>query len=116
MEPPLSLLLLFGFRQVSGVRELFRPSNLYKGETLVNARYVYDVQELEDTISARYNSQVQRISYDAEVQVGLIVRVKQPWLCASPDGIFKAGDKTTLLEIKCPYLRKGNSIIRVHSG
>ncbi|XP_072140184.1 uncharacterized protein [Dermacentor andersoni] len=40
------------------------------------------------------------------LQVGLIVHLKQPWLCASPDGLFKYGDQTTLLEIKCPYSRK----------
>ncbi|XP_042142268.1 uncharacterized protein LOC121833207 [Ixodes scapularis] len=43
-------------------------------------------------------------------QVGLIVHLRQPWLCASPDGI-KTSDGTTLLEIKCPYTRKNNVLI-----
>ncbi|XP_054926413.2 uncharacterized protein [Dermacentor andersoni] len=45
------------------------------------------------------------------LQVGLIVHLKQPWLCASPDGLFKYGDQTTLLEIKCPYSRKDDVLI-----
>lgn len=44
-------------------------------------------------------------------QVGLIVHLKQPWLCASPDGLFKYGNQTTLLEIKCPYYRKDDVLI-----
>lgn len=44
------------------------------------------------------------------MQTGLIMHVKQPWLCASADGLFRA-DKTTLLEIKCPYSRKNDVII-----
>ncbi|KAH7968470.1 hypothetical protein HPB52_008548 [Rhipicephalus sanguineus] len=62
MEPPLSVVLRFGFRPISGVAEFFRPNNLRKRKKLVNAKYVYDVQELEGTVSARCNSQGQRIS------------------------------------------------------
>ncbi|KAM7307851.1 uncharacterized protein ISCGN_011487 [Ixodes scapularis] len=46
-------------------------------------------------------------------QVGLIVHLRQPWLCASPDGFFKTSDETTLLEIKCPYSRKNKVLIDV---
>ncbi|KAH7968495.1 hypothetical protein HPB52_009014 [Rhipicephalus sanguineus] len=49
MEPPLSLVLRFGFRPISGVAEFFRPSNLRKGKQLVNAKSVYDVQEIDGT-------------------------------------------------------------------
>lgn len=69
MEPPLSVVLRFGFRPISGVAEFFRPSNLRKRKKLVNVKYVYDVQEIEGTISARCNSQVQRISYDVELEL-----------------------------------------------
>lgn len=41
----------------------------------------------------------------------MIVHQKQPWLCASPDGLFKNGSETTLLEIKCPYSRKDDVLI-----
>ncbi|KAL1478027.1 hypothetical protein MTO96_016900 [Rhipicephalus appendiculatus] len=45
------------------------------------------------------------------LQVGLIVHLTQPWLCASPDGLFKVVYNTTLLKIKCPYSRKDDIII-----
>ncbi|KAH7940115.1 hypothetical protein HPB52_021864 [Rhipicephalus sanguineus] len=38
MEPPLSVVLRFGFRPISGVAEFFRPHNLRKGKKLVNAK------------------------------------------------------------------------------
>lgn len=47
------------------------------------------------------------------MQVGLIVNLRQPWLCASPDGLLKDGDETVLLEIKCPFSRKDSVLIDV---
>lgn len=44
-------------------------------------------------------------------KVGLVISPLQPWLCASPDGLFEANDGVTLLEIKCPYSRKDDYII-----
>ncbi|KAH7955759.1 hypothetical protein HPB52_003743 [Rhipicephalus sanguineus] len=38
MEPPLSVVLRFGFRPISGVPEFFRPSNLRKRKKLVNVK------------------------------------------------------------------------------
>ncbi|KAL1438349.1 hypothetical protein MTO96_048138 [Rhipicephalus appendiculatus] len=37
--------------------------------------------------------------------VGLVISPFQPWLCASPDGLFETSSGVTLLEIKCPYSR-----------
>lgn len=45
------------------------------------------------------------------VQVGLVISPFQPWLCASPDGLFEAGSDVKLLEIKCPYSRRDDTII-----
>lgn len=45
------------------------------------------------------------------IETGLIVSKLNPWLSSSPDGVvFKDGKPTALLEIKCPYLGKTNSI------
>ncbi|KAH7943949.1 hypothetical protein HPB52_013727 [Rhipicephalus sanguineus] len=44
-------------------------------------------------------------------QVGLVIHPQQPWLCASPDGLFHTSKGITLLEIKCPYSRKDDVII-----
>lgn len=44
-------------------------------------------------------------------QVGLIIHPRQPWLCASPDGLFHTSNGITLLEIKCPFSRKDDFII-----
>ncbi|XP_049275829.1 uncharacterized protein LOC125760140 [Rhipicephalus sanguineus] len=47
----------------------------------------------------------------AVTQVGLVISPFQPWLCASPDGLFEAGSDVKLLEIKCPYSRRDDTII-----
>lgn len=45
------------------------------------------------------------------VQVGLIVKVDQPWLCSSPDGIVtKDCCVDRLIEIKCPYSSAKKSV------
>ncbi|XP_049271313.1 uncharacterized protein LOC125758313 [Rhipicephalus sanguineus] len=64
----------------------------------------------------RKTEAIARASFEQKIgqsvlQVGLIVHLTQPWLCASPDGLFKVGDNTALLEIKCPYSRKDDIII-----
>lgn len=46
-------------------------------------------------------------------QTGLVVHPLQPWLCGSPDGLFRRGDDVCLLEIKCPYSRRNNILIDV---
>lgn len=43
--------------------------------------------------------------------VVLIIHLRQPWLCASPDGLLKDGTETVLLEIKCPYKIRNDLII-----
>ncbi|XP_040355969.1 uncharacterized protein LOC121046150, partial [Ixodes scapularis] len=47
----------------------------------------------------------------AVVEVGLLLHPDQPWLCGSPDGIFKFIDETCLLEVKCPYKCKDKKIL-----
>ncbi|XP_067142194.1 uncharacterized protein [Centruroides vittatus] len=42
---------------------------------------------------------------------GLIVNVRQPWLCCSPDGLIKVGSEFILLEIKCPFSCKDKPIV-----
>ncbi|XP_075550313.1 uncharacterized protein LOC142583710 [Dermacentor variabilis] len=44
-------------------------------------------------------------------QVGVVIHPCQPWLCASPDGLFQRTSGVVLLEIKCPYSRKDDIII-----
>lgn len=55
MEAPLSVLLRYEFRQISGAENLFMPGTIQKGKILCNAKYVYDVQEIEGIVSARCN-------------------------------------------------------------
>lgn len=45
-------------------------------------------------------------------QTGLVISNLNPWLAYSPDGIVMDGDQpNTLLQIKCPYAGKYQSII-----
>ena len=45
-------------------------------------------------------------------QVGVVIKVQQPWLCGSPDGILLEEDgKVTVLEIKCPSSCEEKKII-----
>ncbi|KAL3197869.1 hypothetical protein MRX96_044680 [Rhipicephalus microplus] len=43
-------------------------------------------------------------------KVGLVISPLQPWLCASPDGLFETNGSVTLLKIRCPYSRKDDYI------
>lgn len=46
------------------------------------------------------------------IEIGLLVSVKQPWLCASLDGIvIEDGCITKALEIKCPSSCSNQPII-----
>lgn len=48
------------------------------------------------------------------LETGVIIHSKQPWLCASPDGLVLCADKSKvdkLLEIKCPITCKKKPIV-----
>ncbi|XP_023228866.1 uncharacterized protein LOC111629220 [Centruroides sculpturatus] len=45
------------------------------------------------------------------IDAGVIICNEAPWICASPDGICKKGNKISLLEIKCPYTCKDKKIV-----
>lgn len=47
------------------------------------------------------------------VQVGVVVKINQPWLCCSPDGVLIYGpaiSEKKLVEIKCPFTGKKTPI------
>lgn len=51
------------------------------------------------------------------IKCGLVVHQKQPWLCASPDGLVICDDKVKkLLEIKCPFTCKDTLLINEKDG
>jgi len=41
---------------------------------------------------------------------GLVIKIDQPWLCASPDGFVLDGEEPFILEVKCPSSCKGEKI------
>ncbi|XP_050436964.1 uncharacterized protein LOC126843455 isoform X1 [Adelges cooleyi] len=58
---------------------------------------------MEDFASKKY-SLLHNVSV---IKCGLVVHQKQPWMCASPDGLIIRDNKIEkLLEIKCPYTCK----------
>lgn len=51
------------------------------------------------------------------IKCGLVIHQKQPWICASPDGLVLHLNKVKkLLEIKCPYSCKDTLLINKDSG
>lgn len=51
------------------------------------------------------------------IKCGLVIHQKQPWICASPDGLVFCNDKVKkLLEIKCPYTCKDTLLINEEDG
>lgn len=68
---------------------------------------------MEDFASEKY-SQAHGVRV---IKCGLVVHQKQPWLCASPDGlVFHCNKIKKLLEIKCPYTCKDNLLIDEENG
>ncbi len=43
-----------------------------------------------------------QITSGVMIDVGLVIKRSQPWLCASPDSLVKIGEDLIVLEIKCP--------------
>lgn len=63
---------------------------------------------MEDFASVKY-SQIYNVQV---IKCGLVVHQKQPWICASPDGIVMDNNKIKkLLEIKCPYTCKDTVLV-----
>lgn len=68
--------------------------------------------------ATRYGSQMERaakawFSYKNQTPLldcGVIISAEFPWLCCSPDSLYYFNNKITVLEIKCPYTRKGQKI------
>lgn len=51
------------------------------------------------------------------MKCGLVIHQKQPWICASPDGLVICNNKVKkLLEIKCPYTCKDTLLINEVDG
>ncbi|XP_060837984.1 uncharacterized protein LOC132920010 isoform X1 [Rhopalosiphum padi] len=51
------------------------------------------------------------------IKCGLVIHQKQPWICASPDGLVIHNNKLIkLLEIKCPYTCKDTLLIDEENG
>jgi len=76
-------------------------------------KYVEYGINMEDYASKKY-SQVHGVHI---IKCGLVVHQRQPWMCASPDGLVIHNNKVIrLLEIKCPYTCKDTQLIDKHSG
>jgi putative phage-type endonuclease len=72
-------------------------------QDLVNLRYG---REMEPVARFKY----EQVTGNKVLSSGLIVKKKQPWLCASPDGIVLTPDGPAVLEIKCPISCKNKKI------
>ncbi|CAI6368626.1 unnamed protein product [Macrosiphum euphorbiae] len=68
---------------------------------------------MEDFASKKYS-----LVHNADViKCGLVIHQKQPWICASPDGLVIHDNKVKkLLEIKCPYTCKDTLLIDEDTG
>lgn len=62
-------------------------------------------RQMEDTARRKYETEMKKTRMAFNVKaVGLTVRADEPYLAASPDGVFSCDCcGTGLLEIKCPY-------------
>lgn len=68
---------------------------------------------MEDFASKMYSN-----IYNKNVlKCGLVIHQKQPWMCASPDGLVVHNNKIQkLLEIKCPYTCKDTMLVDDENG
>ena len=94
--------------------------NARKEETCL--KYFFDdLTGLENVESVRYGMEMEssaRKKYEElsgnEAQVfvpGLVIKIDEPWLAASPDGlVLDQNDNFKLLEIKCPFTCKEKNI------
>ena len=82
-------------------------------------RWKYFEGSCPDIASLRYGHEMEPVAMAAfskstgfvVSELGLVARVSQGWLAASPDGIFKDSSGTLcLLEIKCPFSCKDSQI------
>jgi hypothetical protein len=76
-------------------------------------KYVEYGMRMEDFAIKKYSD-----IYNVHViKCGLVIHQKQPWICASPDGLVVSKNKIKkLLEIKCPYTCKDTLLIKEDDG
>ena len=68
--------------------------------------------ENENKARSAYIAHLAEASRHASVSsCGFVIHPTECWLGASPDGISVEGDESVLLEIKCPYLAKEQSLL-----
>lgn len=84
----------------------FLKHNTIRGKGL---KYVEYGIGMEDFAYKKYSHMH---NVDEIIKCGLVVHQKQPWICASPDGLIINSKKVKkLLEIKCPYTCKDTLLI-----
>ncbi|XP_023216328.1 uncharacterized protein LOC111618930 [Centruroides sculpturatus] len=73
---------------------------------------------VKETIATDYGIKLEKIAKNLFllkniriIDVGVIICNEAPWICASPDGICKNGDKISLLKIKYPYTCKDKNLL-----
>ena len=78
-----------------------------------------DLTSLENVESIRYGMDMERLAREKYQSVtgnrvfvpGLVIKIDEPWLAASPDGIvLDRNENYKLLEIKCPFSCKDKKI------
>lgn len=76
-------------------------------------KYVDYGIRMEDVASKMYSD-----IYNTNVlKCGLVIHQKQPWMCASPDGLVICNNKIQkLLEVKCPYTCKDTMLVDKENG
>lgn len=76
-------------------------------------KYVEYGMRMEDFAIKKYSD----VHNAHVIKCGLIIHQKQPWICASPDGLVMCNNKIKkLLEIKCPYTCKDTLLIKEDDG
>lgn len=76
-------------------------------------KYVEYGMRMEDFAFQKYSF----IHNTHVLKCGLVIHQKQPWICASPDGLVIHNSKVNkLLEIKCPYTCKDTLLVDEDNG
>lgn len=76
-------------------------------------KYVEYGTKMEDFALKKYSC----VHNKHVIKCGLVTHQKQPWLCASPDGLVIYNNRVQkLLEIKCPYSCKDGLLIDETNG
>ena len=85
-------------RKVERARNVRTSMNYFFGSECNHPNLTYG-----RAMEAEARQKYEEVTGNRVLECGLVIKKSQPWLCATPDGIYKSSDQDfNLLEIKCP--------------